>query len=179
MEEKQFTGENQGYPKYQGSVSPLMVSDNFMQYRLESSDVIEDILHYLRGEVWDSKKKVYTPKFEPLCNENGINTIAAILYSHLHKGVFTSDLEEEDILRIAKEVRKAVSMLVALYYKEFGIDEKYRDIVIQIIDHNVYVSLRRALRGGERDLLSKTVQRVEQFVHRPERKSLFSIFKSK
>lgn len=160
-----------------GGTNPFIVTDNFMQYRLDSSDIIEEILHYLRGEVWDPKHKNYVKKYERLCNDDGINAIASVLYSHLNKNIYTSDLEEEDINRIAREIRIAIAMLVSLYYHEFGIDEKYRKLIILEVDHQVYAALRRALEGGERNLIGRSVTRVETVQQLPERKSLFSIFK--
>ena len=83
--------ENLSHPTFPTTTSPFIITDNFMQFRLDSSDVIEEILHYLRGEVWDIKEKKYVKKFERLCNEDGINTFASVLYSHLNKNIYSSN----------------------------------------------------------------------------------------
>ena len=132
---------------------------DFMIWQLETSDILDELTHLLRGEFREGDK--WVRRGERLMNEEGIRMIVTIVGSHLTKDKVLTDLDEEDIKRIAKEVRDDVVDLLTLKWKEYEIDKAHLSIIVDIVDHFVYANLRRSKEGRTIDYLKPMIKRIE------------------
>lgn len=150
---------------------------SFMQFRLDPEEVIQEILHYLRGERWSEATKAYTKVWKPKANEKGVNMIASILYSHLNKLFFDTQLSDEDIRRICLGIRVALIEQIFFNYIEYEINPRDRGLLVRIVDNMIYAGMRRSLNGTMMKSTGRQVQRVENVVEKPtETRSLFNLF---
>lgn len=137
-------------------------SDGLIKWQLEPSDIIEEIEHYLKGMVWDTKKKCYIViPDRRMMNDKGINKFLTILRGHLSKIMSLSNLSNDEIKRLSRECRQAV--IDEIYYNGdlFDIDNSFRDTLVMVIDHKVYCFLKQAKDGGMQRFLRETERRTE------------------
>lgn len=136
-----------------------------IRWKVDPEDTIDEICHFLNGDSWDNEEEKWVVNRNPdlmLVNSRGIRAIETKLRSVLNKNVVLSNLEEEMINQIA--MNSAINMIKLIYtsHDQFAIDKKNFDLVIEIIDNNVYSALRRAARGLTLNHLSTTQRYIEQ-----------------
>ena len=136
-------------PQQYGSSANIQPSE-FYKWGLEIEDVVDNLEHNLRGEFWDKTVKKWVKKGIILMNDKGINFISTLVRSRLGRHIAMSDLEEEDVRRIALEVCSDVADVLEDKWREFGVELSYLETIVDIVDHIVYITLRRAYHGGER-----------------------------
>lgn len=137
-------------------------SPDLIQWQLDTSDVIIELEHNLKGEVWNPKKKVYEKRGEAVINEDGVKSIITDVAAKLNKNIILSNLNEADVYRIAEETRANIARKIFLRYEDFGIKKANFDTIVQLVDHQVFCALKRAYNEGERRFLGKTQSRVEK-----------------
>ncbi len=72
---------------------------DLMRWQLATLDLIEEMKHELRCEMWDEKKQAWCrpADMEPLVNEIGINGLIGFVTSMSNKNTILSNLNERDI----------------------------------------------------------------------------------
>ena len=164
--------------------------ENVLIWGLDPKEILFQIECYLRGIAFDNKG-LAIQKYKPLLNEDGICAVMTTLRAHLNKYITLSNLAKEDVLRIARDVRFEITELLYYNWYNYGLiqDNKYNhgqyipnianmDMVLDVVDHNVYPNLRRALDAGERNAM-RTVMRFIQSISdktNPEERKKESMF---
>ncbi len=149
--------------------------DSISKWELEF-ELYEELEHILRGEVYsylDSSrtKRGWVQKLEPLCNDEGINSFFAKIRSHLNRNITLSFLNETQINRIARQVRVNIATIMFLKYPQFDIKYSNFDLILNIIDHNVFCNLCRALNGGEKEYRHKFIsESINRNMRQPNQK---------
>ena len=118
--------------------------------------VLEEIELKLQGyeRKWDGSIK---RRGEPLMNDFGINRVLLLLSSVVNQHTIMSALKDEEIGKLTLELADRLTDNLTLNWKEYGIKEDSElDIIFIIIIMPVYISLKRALEGGERRFLGTT-----------------------
>ncbi len=121
--------------------SPIVIGDELRRWQLDPIELLERVERFLRRERYDERLKRYTPIYgvPPMANEYGIQTILAQLGSMLDpRSIALSNFEEDDVLRSAKQSRIALSTLLLLRYKDFGIQMDHVPIIVSDVDTMVY-----------------------------------------
>jgi hypothetical protein len=144
------------------------LQDNMIIWQLDPKEIIDEIEHYLRGEKLvsnpDTKKREWVAWGNPLMAEEGIKTIISLLRARLNKVLVLSNLPDDQVRRIALEVRWDIIDLLFMMYKEWQIRKEYLSAIVKFIDHEVYALLRRAFEDGERNKIYTTQQYVKHEV---------------
>lgn len=159
--------EQEYYP--QRTIIPSMVptapDDNFFKYRIESQEIIEELSHQLKGEIYDEKSNSYVQKFEPWVNAEGINKIIHIVYScGINKNIYLGNLSHEEIYFKCNMIKKKVARLLFNKYREYGIDKDMRNLLIVTIVNTIHSGLSRCEEGKEANQLS-TASNRQEIVH--------------
>lgn len=133
------------------SPAPAMMSDSLVQWQLDPEQIKEDIVHQLKGEVFDYKDKKWIRQGNPLLNEKGVNGIATILLSVINRNILLSSLDDEDIRKFVIEVANNLTDDLTVNYEEYGIGENFPvlDHVIDLVKINVFAALSRAKAGSD------------------------------
>lgn len=144
---------------------PESPSNDFFIYRIDGNDIIEEIVHQLRGEVISFNKegeKTWEKKFDVLANEEGINKIVYILYSNgINKNTLLGQLTHEEIYSRCNRIWRKLSLLLFKNCDRYNIKDDMRCLIIQTIINNIHSGLSRSEGGKEADQLSTATQRHE------------------
>ena len=134
-------------------------------WKVDPEDVIDEIIHYLRGDFWDNDNRkwiINKDKERRLCNDIGIAAIEATLRGCLNKNLILTNLDQDMINKMALE--NALNFIRLLYtsWERFDIKRENLTLILQIIDTNVYATLRRSKEGFFVNHLSTTQRYIEQ-----------------
>jgi len=125
---------------------------------LNTIDLIEVIMNQLEGKVYDPSKNVYKQFGKRMVNELGAKHIATFLSSYIARDKILSNLDADKIRYICKEASMALSVVLLMNYKNFGIDKSDLQVVQLICEHAVEVNLARAKDGRTLDHIANIVK---------------------
>lgn len=141
-------------------------NDKTIRWKIDPDDVIQEIAHFLRGDTfndntgeWDENK---SKKNHRLCNDEGIRTFTTYLRAYLNKNIILSNYDQKMINKVAMENALNVIKLIYTSYDKFDIDKRNFDMILSMIDNNVYATLLRAKEGFFVNHLSTTQRYIEQ-----------------
>lgn len=123
--------------------------------------VIREIKLLLEGKEEDMQGNTKSVG-SPLMNQEGINKMLVLIKSVVNINTIMSALDEKKINEIMVGLMDDIIDDLTLSWKQYGIQQKTDlDRVEGIIKHMTYMTLRRALKGGERGFLGKvTVENI-------------------
>lgn len=163
---------------YPSSPYDKVQQENFQQWQLGYLDTLERIEHGLRSEVWTPLSNEGLGSWENrnkspvLMNEEGISSILSFLTVHLDRKNQLSNLNEDEIFRLAKPLFKSLAFLLAKNYKRWGLEIDNIELVYRMIEFPIYVGvLKRALDGNTQNAVTPTVHSHETIIRRDENKS--------
>lgn len=133
-----------------------------IEMELNTISIIEVILNQLEGKAYDPSTNTYLQVGERIVNEKGEKKIATVLAAYLSRDKILSILSLDEIKEMTEEVAQSVAVLLSLNYREFGIAKTDLSIVQGIIEHTVYVNLKRALEGRTLDHIGNVVKISER-----------------
>lgn len=153
---------------------PPLPEQDFFKYRVDTTDIIEEIEHQLRGDILvtdESGRQFYTNRFDRWVNDEGINKILHVIYSNgLNKNVFLGNLTHDEIMFKMKSLKKKISLLIFQKYDDFGIKRGMRSLIVSTIINQVHSGLSRCEGGREADQLSTATTRLESYAHHEKEK---------
>lgn len=190
--EEQPQIQQQYMPQYQAPPGDMLIPDSpgqdFFTFRLDSSDIIDEILHQLKGEIWVPDRKgggKWDRKFDKVMTDEGINDVIGIIYSFgVNKNVILGCLTHEEIYQRCNSIWKELAKYIVINGDRVGIDRKKRSLLVKNLVYQIHSALSRSEEGRESDQLSTASQRVEHFVREDRAKqggvlSAFNPFKRK
>lgn len=153
-----------------------------IKFRLNVDDLVNQIEHDLKGEHWvreqmkgwvtnkegqrievglvdengvpvmeEHWKKVGIAK----CNDYGAKCLTGEIRKFIGKNSFLSDLNEEEINMLCRNIGHILNNLVEDRFDDYNIDAKDVESIIFGITELLFISLKRAEMGRERDSISK------------------------
>jgi len=150
-----------------GSYNYGRPDDNIAKLQLEVNDMLEQIEHFLRGDVPTSdgqgNVKWVTPNEDQRrLNDKGVELLMQILSGYITRNTMLSNYNEKQINAMIYRLGCDISDVVYTKYNEIGLDtpkkrKEYRVIVMQIKDM-VWSTYLRALNGEERKSLREHSQ---------------------
>jgi len=124
--------------------------------------VLEQVRMELKGYYWDYESKEWKrlEGTKQLMNEEGINVFLQSLASVTELVTF-SNFNEEEINKIALYICEEVIPVIHVNYKKYGIKEKSH---LNILNAKIFTltiaSLKKALYGGDRNIIKKGYQEI-------------------
>lgn|SRR3990167_2273627 len=97
----------------------------------------------------------------PLLNEEGLRDLIAIVESYLNKNTYLSELNEFEIAELVRETMISIIGILYSKHREYDLEEKNLDIVINIMFNYIYSAAKRAEKGGERKFITNTTKTIE------------------
>jgi hypothetical protein len=139
---------------------------NLTIWQLTSQDIFLELEHDLRGEVFNEKTKKWEQKKggKRLMTEEGIRTVMSVVRSKVNKNTFLSNLTDDDIAIIMKDLCLSITTLLYEKYEEFEIDTVFLELIHDKIVHFTFFALKRALNQGERLFLGRSQQTRETII---------------
>lgn len=134
---------------------------DFYKYRIETTSILDEIEHKLKGEVFDYAKRRYEKKYDPWINEEGINVILSILYAYSNKSNILSRPSLAEIYFMCRSFRKDLAKMIFKKGEEFQIQKERRTLMVSMITNSVFLSLLRSKEGKEAEQLTLGTQRHE------------------
>ena len=136
---------------FQGAIVMLTNPENDL-YRMELA---------LRGMTLD---KDGNPKQtgQPLMNSEGINSVVGIVQSIVTQSTNMSNLEDPEIAKLMVfQLGDAVIQDLMINSKKYGINNKTaRDRILTIVSDTAYITMKRALKEGERRFWKGSQQEI-------------------
>lgn len=165
--------EQYAEPSFQQMPQPVFAghaTEGALHYQLEVQNIIEDVEHTLKGEVFLYDRKTGQQRWQtghgirPLINDRGINSILMILKSRITKIFILSDLEEKTIENITINI--GTNVIDDLYYNwdEYEIkDDAAASLILSLVTDSVYATLRKGYMGNYLKFLrsTQTIQEVQ------------------
>ena len=166
-----------------------------LQYQLDNDSIIEQIAHDLKKEV-----QVMTPegrlvwirrdKSTPLINDEGLGNVISVLKSRLTKVIALSDIEQNVINSIVRDIHEDLTDDFLYNWKQYNIkDTPTGSLIISLVTDTVYATLRKGYQGNYMKLLRYTnsIQEIKQagFARQPPQQqqmsgsSFMNIFKKR
>lgn len=125
---------------------------------LDPIKVIETLRHYLRGEMWDSEKRVWIKHMEPLMNNKGIGKYLSIISAPVSSLITFSNFQLDEIPTLALYICDQAIPVIHVNYREYGITDKSN---LQILDIQILfmtiAALKKALGAGDRNVIGRTI----------------------
>ena len=157
---------NQQIPGFYSSVDAD--SDEVTKWQLSTEKQLQKLEQYLSGRIYDPKSNQYitVDGVGPMMNNLGIRYTLFTLRGLLDKNTGLSDIDDAHCLSITRSITLAYLNNMILNLDKYCIKVSDIPAIKRIFQANSYLLLRRAVDGGERELI-KTI-RKEQYVMREQ-----------
>ena len=150
---------------------PAAPEDDFFRFRISGQDILEELEHQLKGEVFDEEQNKYVEKFSRLLNDEGISKVLHIIYAcGINKNVFLGNLEKEEIMFKCKTLKKKLSLLLFKKASDYEIPKEMKSLLITTIINTVHSGLSRSEGGRESEQISTAAQRYDMYQHQEQPK---------
>jgi len=150
------------------SPTPSPPDSDFFKFRIGGLDILEEIEHQLKGEVWDKQEKKYVNKFDRWINDEGINKILHVIFAcGINKNTFLGNLSNDQILFKCRMLKTKLALLLFKKYQAYEIKKEMRDLLITTVVNTVHSALSRSEGGLEARQLSTAAQRHDIYQHSP------------
>lgn len=130
-------------------------TESSIRFQLTFNDIIEEIEKVLRCEIPIMDRRtgevsyVVDPESTPLINKQGMARIRTILKSKLSRNIPLSDLEDEEVRKIAKNVEMNIIDTIEDNWDAFEIpDTSAATTIKQTIGTQVFALLKRSKHGA-------------------------------
>ncbi len=135
------------------------IDANVVMLQLDTSEIMNDVEHYLRCEYFDQKTKSWTqkPNTKPLLNETGINNLMAVVRSHLDKNHALTYYTEDQIFRIIMQPL-AIDLIwnVRNNWEYYDMNKNNADIILDVVINATFASVMRSREGATLDVFKNT-----------------------
>ena len=144
--QQQQQAQNYGQPLYQ----PQEDKTELLMYTFYHGDVISQLIKFLKGELKDGQGNLKVNY--PLLNDRGISAIMVHIQLAISKLTNLSDINEEEVYRIAKTCEHNIINDLWVNKHEWAL--KFDLITLKdTIGDAVFLTLKRAEQGGDRTLI--------------------------
>lgn len=141
--------------------------DLFAKWQLDTTPALEKLYHQIQGHVYNAEKGKWTEGGDPIITEKGAIEIISYLDSHFSQFFSLSRLSDAEIKRVCKQVRFWIINFILLNHDKYNVAEEKADWLVDIIDHTVYVNLKRSEKGFQAELMS-IQQRIVESIQQKE-----------
>lgn len=149
---------------------------------LDRSQIPETMVHTLKGEVWTydvdqdtgrAKNGRWVVRGDPLMNDRGVRFFSSFLYSAMSPDKLATNVTDEEVKRMARDMSVAIITLIAERGEEFGISSANRTYIVELLDHYYFTNLTASRRGTILGAIRAGYERKE--VYSPAQKPQFKL----
>tara|TARA_Y100000310_G_C20558624_1_gene751872 strand:+ start:189 stop:803 length:615 start_codon:yes stop_codon:yes gene_type:complete len=180
LQQQEFEMPEQDYGDLAPDMAPQVMmkphqDPDLVRWQIDGSDLLEVLEHNLKREYFDRDNAVWRtrPNERPMMNDMGVYDILSVLQPRLHKVVSLTNLTENDVKRMALDIRRDVITKLYLNYDLYEVQKSDMTTIVQMVDQLAYAVLRKSYNDGQRRHLSETTQfnRNETTVNRGDQGS--------
>lgn len=139
--------------------------DLFAKWQLDTTPALEKLYHQIQGHIFDKSTTSWGVGGDPILTEKGAIEIISYLDSHFSQFFSLSRLSDTEIKRVCKQVRFWICNFILLNHDQYKIMKAKADWLVDIIDHTVYVNLKRSEKGFQAELMSiqqRIIESIQQ-----------------
>lgn len=126
--------------------------------QLNLDEAIKKIEYSLQGLTWDTDKSTFKQHTDPLLNKKGVQDIIRLCIGFLHKGLYLSNLDEDEVSKKMIDFRCMLADLMLLNFWNYEIQEENLDQIRVIVEFNFFFAIKRAFGQGDKLYLGKIQQ---------------------
>jgi hypothetical protein len=158
----------EGTPHDYTSVVQEQRNQPLTDLQLIADDILEELEHGLRGDSYDTTNLRWIPVKNKsdriILVDKGIRDVINICRVFISRLTILSDLTEEEIYKTMQAISEENIWHLARNAEEyFGNDTDRIATAENIINHAIFITLKRALNAGERTSLSERVTQIERY----------------
>jgi hypothetical protein len=159
--EEEYMRQPYAYPM------PQATDSEFYRFRIDGSDILEELQHQLRGEIWqadpDGNGGQWVRRYNQEMTEEGINEVLALVYTMgINKNITLGCLEKQEVYERCQDIWQELANYFILAGNRIGLDRDKRSLLLKKIVYMIHSGLTRSINGREATQLSSMVQRIEQ-----------------
>lgn len=140
-----------------GSATYQARDGNFLQYQLESAELLDKLENFYRGKHIGYNEEEELVWLEPeddeskTLNEHGVNLMMETITKYIDKNTVLSYYSEERIYEVLADIGDELTLVLFCNYEDMGMDTyfkktKFRILVLTTL-HMIESSYRRAIAG--------------------------------
>jgi len=141
---------------YQDTAHPELV-----QWELDHDKIRKTIEMNLKGYVWVATEKQFKQLKVPLLNDEGVDTIIAIVDSYLDKTIALTNMDVKQINKIMIRFSNQLDMALGFRCENWKINRTIRPMISSKIQDVVFAVLMKSREGITLDFLGNTTKIVQ------------------
>lgn len=152
------------------------LSDETVRLILDRTNAAEQMIRLMKGEVWVVRKDedgnpvgAWESRGDKMMNDEGIKTFTLLIYSTVTPDKLVTNISEDEVNRLVREMMSAVVDLVWERGDEFEIPAANRSYLIRLLEQNLFLSLSASRKGTLIKALRNQISRDEKVTYTPER----------
>ena len=156
---------------------PSSQEKDFFKFRIDSTDIIAEIQHHLKGEVFVADQYgmgKYVQQFEQEMTNEGVNEVVGMIFAFgINKNTLLGCLTHDEIYERCNSIWKELATYFILNGNRVLMKKDRRSILLRKIVYMVHSGLSRSELGKEAKQLSQAVQRVEHSMEEVKQEKKF------
>lgn len=144
----------------------------FGKWQLDPEEILIELEHDLKGEVWIEGTEEKSGRWErlnnPVMTDDQINLLIGISKPMFKKDIALSNLEVVEINDIAEEFEITFLDSIVKNYKAFNSDTITMGNVQTLFGNKIKIALKRALDGITAEQFSGSHKSIETYMQKPE-----------
>jgi hypothetical protein len=152
-------------------ISPAAFDPSLIDKLLNTTEILLEFEHDLRGEIYDVGKQDFVPIGKRWMNEKGIKETISFVRPFYNKIVLSSNYDELTINKICLRAMDSYIDMLFVHSEEYGIEEKDLQPLVIKVGEMIYSALSSAGEGGLRSLMFKSVSERRIYGMNDEKKA--------
>lgn len=135
------------------SLADISQSHNdYLRFRIDPSPILVQLKKLFGNQIWDSERGIWIKDNtkKNLANEQFINDCMMILNSYVNLNNIQGNITPEEAHLITARASEELIFLIGQNCDEYEISPINRDVIINMIDDLVFLTLSRAINDGQR-----------------------------
>ncbi len=124
---------------------------DFTRWRLDSLEITNQLRHSLKGDVYNEELGKWVKLGKPLMNDDGISLVISYVETVANKITFLSNLTENDIVLICRNLGKSFAMILLYKYDKLGVSKEDDDFLFWKVMEFGLIALKKSQVAGERE----------------------------
>jgi hypothetical protein len=138
-------------------ISPIQSDPTIIEKLLNTNDVLFQIEHEFRGEVYDDATESYIKAGKTWMNDDGVRETISFIRPFFNKVVLSGNYDKPQINNICRRAMEAYIDMLFIHSEEYGIDENDLQPIVIKVGEIIYSALSSAGEGGLRNLMFKSI----------------------
>lgn len=125
---------------------------DYLRFRIDPSPMLVQLQRLIGAKIWDNINGRWIPDTtrRPLATEQFINDLMTSLYGYVNLNNIQGNITDIEAHTISLKASEELIFLVGQRCDEYQIEPVNRDVIINLIDDMIFLTLSRAINDGQR-----------------------------